>query len=192
MVPVDGAVELQDPLASGRLMQAVDILGDDGGEPARLFQPGQGEMRRIGPGGKRQHLLPVKGKKLLRVLPEKGVAQDGLRRPAPGLAVKAVLAAEIGNARFRAHPRAAEKDDAAGAVDILLQTLLLGHGSHLPKTAYFFLPGWGRTCSTGTLMRSAWGTLQISACRWSPPYSPSSVQGMGVSQVMRSFVVLKE
>ena len=114
------AVKLQHVFAARRLMEAVDVLGDDGGEPARLLQLGQLFVGGVGLHPGDQQFFLVKPVKLGRIAHEKGVAQDGFGGIAPLLVVQAVHTAEIGHARFGADARAPEKDDGARLVDELL------------------------------------------------------------------------
>ena len=123
------AVKLQHVFAACRLVQAVDVLGDDGGELSRLLQLRQLFVGGVGLHVQKQHLLLVKRVKIRGFFHKKVVAENGLRGIFPGLAVKAVPAAEIRHAGFCAHSRAAEKDDAPRPVDIVLQGLQFVHAS---------------------------------------------------------------
>ena len=128
-VAVDGAVELQHGFAARSLMKAVDVLGDDGGEFTGFFKLGEEEMCRVGLCLQGEHLVAVEAIEFLRVLAEKGGGQDGFRGIVVLLIVQAVHAAEVGDAGFGAHPRAAEEQDAGGSGDDGLE---LGvHGFHL-------------------------------------------------------------
>ena len=64
---VDAPVQLIDPFASGRLVEAVDVLGDDGGQMPRLFQQRQRPVGRAGLRVRVDHLVPVKPVKLFGV-----------------------------------------------------------------------------------------------------------------------------
>ena len=113
-------MELVDGLAAGGLVEAVDVLGDHGGELAGLLQLRQLQVGGVGLGPPDEHFLPVEPVELLRVLGKEGVAEDGLRGIGVGLVVQPIHAAEIGDARFRADAGAAEKDDALALIDPLL------------------------------------------------------------------------
>ena len=74
VVPVDAAVELQNTLAAGGLVEAVDVLGDDGlqlagGLPLRQLIVG-GVGLRVGG----QELGPVKAEKFFGVAFVEGMA----------------------------------------------------------------------------------------------------------------------
>ena len=93
-------------------MQAVDVLGDDGLQPALPLQLCQPQVGSVGLCPLHNELIPVEPVELLGVLLPEGVAQDGLGRVIVLLVVQAVHAAEIGDAAFGGDPRAAKKDDA--------------------------------------------------------------------------------
>ena len=67
------AMKLQDSLASGSLMQSVDILGDHGPDFPGSFQLCQFFMGGIGLCIGEEHLIPVKTEEFLRVGTIKGV-----------------------------------------------------------------------------------------------------------------------
>ena len=114
-------MQLVDHLAAGRLVQPVDVLGDHGLELACPLQLSQFQVGRVGLGPLNEHFLPVEAVKLLRVLGKEGRAEDGLRGIGVGLVVQSVHAAEVGDATFRGHPGAAEKDDVLALVNPFLQ-----------------------------------------------------------------------
>ncbi len=74
VIAMDAAVQFQHVLAAGRLMQAVDILRDDGFQFSRPFQFRQLKVSHVGFGCQHQHLLPVKAIELFRVFLVKSVA----------------------------------------------------------------------------------------------------------------------
>ena len=106
----DAAVQLQNVLAAGGLVQPVDILRDDGAQLSLLLQLGQTQMGAVGLDALDHQLFPVKAVILCRVTGKKACAEDLLRRIAPLLVVQAVHAAEIGDAALRADAGAAEED----------------------------------------------------------------------------------
>ena len=112
VVPQHTAVKLQHLPAAGLLVQAVDVLGNDGLQPSLLLPLGQLPVGGVGlcPGG--QHLGPVKIVKLRLAAHIEAVAQDGFRRVLEFLVIQAVHAAEIRNPGFGGYPGSAEKDDA--------------------------------------------------------------------------------
>ena len=81
VVAQGAAVELKHVFGSRRLVQAVDVLGDDRFQLALFFQPGQPQVGRVGLCALYNQLIPVKTVKLLGVLLPEGVAQD---RPRAG------------------------------------------------------------------------------------------------------------
>ena len=112
VVAQGAAVELVNGLGPRSLMQAVDVLGDDGLQPALPLQLCQPQVGSVGLRPLHNELIPVEPVELLGVLLPEGVAQDGLGRVIVLLVVQAVHAAEIGDAAFGGDPRAAKKDDA--------------------------------------------------------------------------------
>ncbi|CDN41145.1 hypothetical protein BN871_AC_00390 [Paenibacillus sp. P22] len=127
IVAVNRSVQLQHAAAAGKLMQAVDILGDDRRQPALLLQPSQRSMRGIGKRFGIDHMGPVKGIEISRMLHEKVPAQNLFRqiRFARTLLVQPVRRAEIGNPAFRGGSRPAEKYDAPAVGQNRLQIRLL-------------------------------------------------------------------
>ena len=116
-VAMNAAVQFQDVLAARFLVQAVDVLGDDGFQFARFFQFGQFDMGHVGLGVEGQHLVAVEAVKFFRVVHEEGMAEDRFGRVFIVLVVQAVGAAEIGDAAFRRDAGAAEEDDVIGIFD---------------------------------------------------------------------------
>ena len=110
-VAVDAAVQFQDILTARFLVQAVDVLGDDGFQFAGFFQFGQLDVGHVGLGVEGQHLVAVETVEFFRVVHEEGVAEDRFGRVFIVLVVQAVSAAEIGDAAFRRYAGAAEEDD---------------------------------------------------------------------------------
>ena len=117
--------------AACRLMETVDVLGDDGGQFACRLQFSQLFVGGIGLHPGKQHLFLIKLVKLPSMGHEKAVTQDGFGGIFPLLIVKAVHTAEIGHARFGADARTAEKDDGFCFINILLQGFKFGHGIFL-------------------------------------------------------------
>ena len=127
VVAQDAAVKLIDPTASRLLVQAVDILGHHGAELSFSLPPGQHLVGYVGFKAQRQHLLPVKTVKILRVSEEKAVADDGFRGIVKLLAVQSVHAAKVRNTRFRTHACPAKKDDIATLGHPLFQNINAVH-----------------------------------------------------------------
>ena len=113
VVAHDGAVELVDVFAAGELVQAVDVLGDDGGEFSLALHLGELQMHGAGAVVWRDHFGAVEFEKFLGVAVEKAAAEHGLRIVFESfLMVEAVFAAKIGDAAFGGNAGAAEEDDA--------------------------------------------------------------------------------
>ena len=98
--------------AARLLVQPVDVLRDDGGEPALALPLREFFVRRVGLRVQAQHFIAVERVKLFGVPFKKTVRKDALGRVLVLLAVQPVLRAEIGDAALRAHARAAEKHPA--------------------------------------------------------------------------------
>ncbi len=133
VVAQGAAVQLEHMLAARGLVQAVDVLGDDGGELARGLEPGQPQVGRVGLCIFDDEFLAVKAVELLRLLLEKGVGEDGLGRVGVVLVVEAVHAAEVRDAALGGDARPAEKDDAVAGCDELFEGLV--HGGFLSAGA---------------------------------------------------------
>ena len=117
MVAVHAAVQLQHVFAARRLVQAVNVLRDDGFQLTGLLQPRKGKVRRVRLRLRVQHFVAVKAEELLRPAFEKIVGQNFLRRPAVFLVIQPVRAAEIRDAGLRGHTGSAEKDDIVTCFD---------------------------------------------------------------------------
>ena len=104
-------MQLEDIFAACLLVQAVDVLRDDGAELARLFERGKLFVRLVRLVAEREHFFAVKAEEILRILIEKRVAQNRLRRVLKFLMVQAVCAAEIRNAGLRRYACPAEEHD---------------------------------------------------------------------------------
>ena len=113
-------MELPNPLGPRLLVQAVDVLGDDGAQLACRLQLGQLLVSGVGLGIQAEHLVPVEAVKFLRPGVEEGAAEDLLRGPGVLLVVQAVHTAEIRDAALGAHPRPAEKHNGPALVNPLL------------------------------------------------------------------------
>ena len=111
VVAVDRAVQLIDVFAARLLVQAVDVLRDDGAQLTRAFQLRQLLVRGVGPGLERQHLFAVEAVEIIGVPVEKRMAEDRLGRVVEPLMIQAVHAAEILNAALCADACAAEEHD---------------------------------------------------------------------------------
>ena len=78
---------------------------------ALLFQLGELQVRGVRLGIQTEHLIAVESIKFLGLAHEKGMGQDGFRRPVVFLVVQTVHRAEIRDAAFGRYARTAEKDD---------------------------------------------------------------------------------
>ena len=65
------AMQLQNVLRAGSLMQSVDVLRNNCPQFCLLLQFGKRQMRRVGPGAQAEHLLPIKTVELIRMFHEK-------------------------------------------------------------------------------------------------------------------------
>jgi hypothetical protein len=92
-------------------VQAVDVLGHDGLEPARALELRKLAVRGVRLHVQRQHLLLVEPVEILGVLVEERVAEDRLGGIVEFLVVEPVHAAEVRDAGLRGHARAAEEHD---------------------------------------------------------------------------------
>lgn len=115
VVAEGAAVELQDVFAAGRLVEAVDVLGDDGFQLSFLFPLGQLFVGLVGLDAGHQELVPVVFEELFGHTRVAGMAEHEFRREFIFLTVEAVLASEIRYAAFGGNAGAAEKDDVAAA-----------------------------------------------------------------------------
>ena len=79
-------------------MEAVDVLGDDGFQPALPLELRQTQMRRVGLCSLDDELIAVEAVELLGALFPEGVAQDRLGRVIVFLMVEAVHTAEVRDA----------------------------------------------------------------------------------------------
>ena len=118
-VAVHRAVQLVDALGARRLVQAVDVLRDHGGELALALQLGQLVVRLVGLCPQGDHPRAVEVEELLGVGEVELVAQHLLRRVLELLMIEAVLAPEIWDAASRRDPRAAKEHDSLGTSDSL-------------------------------------------------------------------------
>ena len=112
-------MELVNGLGASRLMQAVDVLGDDRFQPALPFQLCQPQVGRVGLCPMDDELLAVEVKKFCGVGLVEGVGEHRLGRVLEFLVVQPVHRAEIGDAALGRDAGAAEKHDPVAAVDPL-------------------------------------------------------------------------
>ena len=129
---MNAAVQFIDELASGCLMEPVDILSHDTDQFSFLFPGSQLHMRSIGFCIERKHLIPVKLEKLLRLCYKECMGQDLLRRIVIFLVIQAVHTAKIGYSAFGGYTGPAEEYDAAAFVYQFLQ-FFVSHG----RTPFF-------------------------------------------------------
>ena len=100
VVAQGAAVELVHRLGACRLMEAVDVLGDDGFQLALPLELRQTQMRRVGLCSLDDELIAVEAVELLGALFPEGVTQDRLGRVIVFLMVEAVHTAEVRDAAF--------------------------------------------------------------------------------------------
>ena len=117
-------MEFIDLFAAGCLMQAVNVLGDNSQELAFLFPLGELQVRLVGLGVERQHLIPVETEESFWLLHKEGMGQDGFRRVIILLIIESVYAAEIRDTAFRGNAGTAEEDDSMGIGDHLLKGVI--------------------------------------------------------------------
>ena len=111
-VPMNRAVKLQHLLAARRLMQAVDILGDDRLALASALQLRQRQMGGVGLCLRIEHHPAVKIPEFIRVSDKVFMREHFFIAAAPGGVVNALMgAAEIRDAAGGRHARPAEKYD---------------------------------------------------------------------------------
>ena len=106
-------MELKHVLGARRLVQAVDVLGDDRFQLALFFQPGQPQVGRVGLCALYNQLIPVKTVKLLGVLLPERVAQNLLGRVIVFLVVQPVHTAEIRDTALGGNARPAKENNVA-------------------------------------------------------------------------------
>ena len=104
-------MKLQNRLAARRLVQAVDVLGDDGAEFSRLFQLGQLFVRGIGFCICKKHFVTVKPIKFSGVSAVEGMTQDGFGGIIILLMIQTVHTPEIRDAALGGDACAAEKNN---------------------------------------------------------------------------------
>ena len=130
-VAVDGAVQLQHLFTARRLMQSVDILGNDRLALAPAFQLRQRQMGGVGLRVRVEHHPAVEIPKFVGVSDKIFMRKHLLIAAAAGGIVNALMgAAKIRDAAGGGDPRAAEKDDVSCLRDPLAQDFrFLGHSA---------------------------------------------------------------
>ena len=124
-------MKLQNLFAARGLMQAVNVLSDDGPELSRLFKLRKLQVRRVWLNSVDDELLPMKAIVLLGVFHKKRMAEYGLGRVLPLLVVQTVDAAEIGDPALGAHASAAEEHDIVALVYPLFKLhYFIVHNAH--------------------------------------------------------------
>ena len=113
-------MQLQHLLTSRHLVQPVNVLGHHRFQLARRFQLGQLLMGPVGLCIQAKHFIFVKPVKFFRMIQEKGMAQNFLRRIVVFLMIQAIHAAEIRNAALRRYAGAAKKYNVIRTGDQLL------------------------------------------------------------------------
>ena len=131
------AVQFEDVLAAGLLVQAVDVLRDHGRELASLLQGRQGLVAvvrlRVGV----DQLLAVEIEEVFGIAHEEAVRDHflGGKGASVFLVVEAVRGAEIRDPRSGGYSRAAEEDDAVGIAKHGDELFEVGHGFSFLNTA---------------------------------------------------------
>lgn len=115
-------MQFENIFASRHLMQAVDVLRDYGFQFSCRLKFGELQMRGVRLRVLYYEFFAIKSVKFRGIRVEKRTAYYDFGREFPLLAVKSVLASEIGNAAFGGNARAAEKHDVLGFVDEILQS----------------------------------------------------------------------
>jgi len=104
-------VDFQHPLRSRGLMQAIDVLGDDGRDDSQAFHFGQSEVGGVGAGLediRGQGLQPlIKSLRMIPKRPKTGDLEWVGETPQPG-----AIGTEVGNARGRGDARPCQYHDA--------------------------------------------------------------------------------
>ena len=118
---MDASVQLINVLASRHLVQAVDVLRDNGEQFALFFPLRQLPMDDIGLCIRIKHAISIEIKENLRMMHVERVRNDGFRRVSIPLTIQPILPAEIRNAAFGRHARAAEEHHAPGLFHPALQ-----------------------------------------------------------------------
>ena len=108
------AVQFKHVSTAGFLVEPVDVLGDHGAQRAVVFEFGECAVRAVRLGIEREHAFAVEVEELARVRVEEAAADHLFGRVPMLLRVEAVRAAEVGDAAFGGHARAAEEHHAAG------------------------------------------------------------------------------
>ena len=163
-VPVLAAVKLQHVPAARHLVEAVNVLGDDGPQLALPLQLGQGVVGAVGLGVGVEHHAPEEVVKLRCVADEIPVGEHLLVGEALlFLLVQAVGAAEIRDAAGGGDARPAQEHRALALLHPLAQALPLRHAGAPPfsssSTGQWSLPiTWGKM-----RLSSSWGTRRSSA-----------------------------
>lgn len=121
-IPQGRAVQFENIFASRHLMQAVDVLRDYSFQFSCRFKLGELQMRGVRLRVFDDEFFAIKSVKFRGIRVEKRAAYYDFGREFPLLAVKSVLASEVGNAAFGGNARAAEKNDVLGFVDEILQS----------------------------------------------------------------------
>ena len=115
------AVQLEDPLGAGPLVEAVDVLRDHGRQLPGLLEAGHEPVGRVGGHAVAGVLLGEPLPVGLRVHGEEVDGQDLLQGDLSLLVVEALGASEVRDPRLRGDPGAAEEDDALRLRDPLTE-----------------------------------------------------------------------
>src|SRR5271170_2868474 len=179
---IDPAVQVDHPRVAGRLMQPVDVLGENELDSAHRLEPGQGAMSVVRP---RLANAPPAAEAARPIAPTGlFVAHEGLEGHRLRALPLAVGVAIVGNARAGAAPGAGQDEQTPMPVDKVLETAGFDHerrlspkrqSRHQPFQGYRVLleltPTWtepGRTVTlAGKLQRKRpWATASGRRAGW--------------------------
>ena len=120
VVAHNGAVEFVHFFTASELVQAVDVLRDDGTELAFALQLSEFEMHSAWAVVWCDHFCAIEVEEFFGVGIKKAAAEHGLRVVLEALLmIEPILAAKIRDAAFGGDAGAAEEDDCVGIVDDL-------------------------------------------------------------------------
>ena len=105
--------------ATRLLVQTIDVLGDDSFKFAHFFKICQGSVGRIWLRIFKDHFIPVKTIKFLRILYKKAMAENRLRRKIIFLVIQSVYTAKIWNMALCGDAGASKKYDISTFIDPL-------------------------------------------------------------------------
>ena len=102
-------------------MKSVNILGNDCLQLALLLPLCQLPVCRIGLGRETKHLILIKTEELFRLLPVKGMTQNGFRRVIILLMIQSIHTPEVWDSTLRRHSCSTEKYNIITVINHLTQ-----------------------------------------------------------------------